>query len=109
MTSSSPPTVAIIGAGPGGMFFCHALETMRRKLTEEGEEAALANLPVVTCFERAPGPGGVWRSSRTFAAAAADSEEKKTSERQTSPRSAPSFAFSHDETMTATATTNMCK
>lgn len=49
------------------MFFCHALETHRKKLEEKGDKAALAALPVVTCFERAPAPGGVWRSERTFA------------------------------------------
>jgi cation diffusion facilitator CzcD-associated flavoprotein CzcO len=68
MTASSTPlTVAVIGAGPAGMFFCHALETYRRELEQKGDEAALAHLPVVTCFERAPAPGGVWRSERTFA------------------------------------------
>lgn len=102
-SSPPPPTVAIIGAGPGGMFFCHALETMKQKLMDEGDEAAVANLPIVTCFERADGPGGVWRSTRTFAAATADSEEKKTSD--VSPRSAASYTY--DEP--ATTTTNMCK
>lgn len=68
MVSSSPPKVAVIGGGPGGMFFCHALETRRRELKENGDKAALASLPIVTCFERASGPGGVWRAERTFAA-----------------------------------------
>jgi hypothetical protein len=69
------PSVAVIGGGPGGMFFCHALETRRRELMERGDEAGLASLPTVTCFERAPAPGGVWRSERTFAAG--KQEEKK--------------------------------
>jgi cation diffusion facilitator CzcD-associated flavoprotein CzcO len=74
MTASSTPlSVAVIGAGPAGMFFCHALETYRREIEQKGDEAALVNLPVVTCFERAPAPGGVWRSERTFAAS--DKEE----------------------------------
>jgi hypothetical protein len=29
-------------------------------------EGALASLPSVTCLERAAGPGGVWRSERSF-------------------------------------------
>jgi cation diffusion facilitator CzcD-associated flavoprotein CzcO len=66
MVSASPPTVAVIGGGPGGMFFCHALETRRRELKEQGDEAALASLPIVAVFERASGPGGVWRAERKF-------------------------------------------
>ena len=72
-------SVAVIGGGPGGMLFCHALETRRRVLMEQGDDdddAGLANLPTVTCFERAPAPGGVWRSERTFVM----KEEKKESE-----------------------------
>jgi len=60
------PTVAVIGGGPGGMFFCHALERYRHELMEKGDEQGLSALPIVTCFERAPGPGGVWRADRTF-------------------------------------------
>jgi thioredoxin reductase len=58
--------VAIIGAGPGGMFFCHALETYRQELLERGDSDGLSSLPQVTCFERAPCAGGVWRSERSF-------------------------------------------
>ncbi len=96
--STEPPTVAIIGAGPGGMFFCHALETMKRKLQQEGNETALARLPTVTCFERAAGPGGVWRPSRTFGSAV-DTEEKKTE----SPGGAASYSFDQQ----TASTTNM--
>lgn len=105
-TPDDPPTVAIIGAGPGGMFFCHALETMKRKLLKEGNEEALANLPTVTCFERASGPGGVWRPSRQFGEAVMDSDEKKTGD--TSPRGAASYDHSFDETTATATTTNMC-
>ena len=102
MSSNPPPTVAIIGAGPGGMFFCHALETMKRKLQQQGnKEEALACLPIVTCFERASGPGGVWRPSRTFGSAVMDNtEEKKTD----SPRGAASYSLDGDQSST---TTNM--
>jgi len=65
MTQLPPPSVAVIGAGPGGMLFCHALERHRRELKDKGDEAALANLPSVTCFDRASGPGGLWRFEHT--------------------------------------------
>lgn len=55
-------SVAVIGCGPGGMFFCHALETKRREMIARGE--SVVHLPHVTVFERASGPGGVWRSQR---------------------------------------------
>ncbi len=57
-------SVAIIGCGPSGMFFQHALALRRKKLQEEGNLAAVESLPHVTCFERGSGPGGVWRADR---------------------------------------------
>jgi hypothetical protein len=57
-----PPTVAVIGCGPGGMFFLHALASKRRALRAQGDEAGFAALPKVTCFEQASVPGGVWRA-----------------------------------------------
>ena len=77
MAPPSPPTVAVIGAGPAGMFFCHALETYRRELEEKGDNVALANLPVVQCFERASGPGGVWRAARTYSLDTRRGEKKE--------------------------------
>lgn len=59
-----PPSVAVIGCGPSGMFFLHALALRRAKLEREGNVEALRALPIVACFERASGPGGVWRSNR---------------------------------------------
>jgi len=57
-----PTTVAVIGCGPGGMSFLHAL-AMRRKILEDGRDLkTLVRLPMVTCFERSSSPGGVWRS-----------------------------------------------
>ncbi len=70
------PTVAVIGCGPGGISFLHAVETRKRNILQEyGGGAAdtnddnndhqrrhLAKLPVVTVFERNSLPGGVWRS-----------------------------------------------
>ena len=60
--SQACPTVAVIGGGPGAMFFCHALETQKHELLAKGED--VSGFPIVQCFERAPGPGGVWRSDR---------------------------------------------
>ena len=59
--------VAVIGCGPSGMFFLHALAHRRKRLEAEGDVAALALLPDVTCYERSSSPGGVWRSDRVEA------------------------------------------
>jgi len=58
-----PTSVAIIGCGPGGMSFLHAVAMRRKKLEDDGDLEALVRLPVVTCFERSSSPGGVWRNS----------------------------------------------
>lgn len=62
------PTVALIGCGPSGMFFLHALATRIRSLEEAGDEEALAQLPLVTCYEMSDGPGGMWRSNKKHVA-----------------------------------------
>lgn len=72
-TPSSPPTVALIGLGPSGMFFLHALATRVRDLVESCADAAelessLDLLPIVTCYEMSDGPGGIWRPLSTVAA-----------------------------------------
>ena len=56
--------VAIIGCGPGGMFFLHALALRRKRLEEEGNTSAVEALPEVTCYERSASPGGLWRADR---------------------------------------------
>ena len=63
-SSSGPTTVAVIGCGPSGMFFLHALAETRNKLTEKNDTEALRRLPIVTVYERSSSPGGVWRSDR---------------------------------------------
>ena len=88
---TKPPSVCVIGAGPGGMFFLHALASRRRKLEEEMAsfaannndghaqnaaaaaaraecEVKLAGLPVVDCYEKSSSPGGVWRSASASSA-----------------------------------------
>ena len=57
------------------MFFLHALATLRQKLQEDGDEEGVAALPLVTAFERASAPGGVWRSSRSSAADASNNDD----------------------------------
>mmetsp|Transcript_12627 Transcript_12627/g.19053 ORF Transcript_12627/g.19053 Transcript_12627/m.19053 type:complete len:611 (-) Transcript_12627:155-1987(-) len=57
-------TVAIIGCGPSGMFIQHALALRKKQLQDEGNLAAVASLPQLTCFERGSSPGGVWRADR---------------------------------------------
>jgi len=68
------PTILVIGCGPGGMSFCHAMETKKQEMMSAGEDISV--LPTVTAMERSPGPGGVWRSSRTNGANNG-AEEKK--------------------------------
>ena len=70
-------TILVIGCGPGGMSFCHAMETKRQELMSAGEDVSV--LPIVTSMERSSGPGGVWRSSRTNGANYV-TEEKKDDE-----------------------------
>ena len=67
-------SIVVIGCGPGGMFFCNAMEHKRRQL-----DGIDSHLPTITCFERADSPGGVWRSQRTYCDD--NEEEKKQTER----------------------------
>lgn len=62
--STVPPTVAVIGCGPGGMSFLHTIATKRKQLKESGDMRGLMKLPEVTVFEKAADPGGVWRTNR---------------------------------------------
>eukprot|EP00978_Attheya_sp_CCMP212_P034554 scaffold145239_cov45-Attheya_sp.AAC.1 len=64
--SVSSPTVAVIGCGPGGMSFLHAIATKRKQFEEAGDLKGLLSLPKVTVFEKAAAPGGVWRSNRNL-------------------------------------------
>ena len=61
----SKVSVAVIGCGPGGMSFLHAVATHQKKYEEEGNQEGLARLPIVTVFERNSQPGGVWRSNQS--------------------------------------------
>jgi len=54
----APLSIAVIGAGPSGLFFCHAVEYAMKKT---GRAVS------VTCFERSSQPGGVWRAADTNA------------------------------------------
>jgi len=62
------PTVAIIGCGPSGVSFLHAIVLMKQRLEKGGDLEGVLQLPIVTCFESASEPGGVWRSERTWLA-----------------------------------------
>jgi len=70
-------SVAIIGCGPGGLSFLHALATRRKKLQEEGDIEALQKLPNVTCFEMNSSPGGVWRSNDSIEQSGSTSSSDK--------------------------------
>lgn len=62
---STRPTVVVLGCGPGGMFFLHAVEMRRRMMNQAGDIDALERLPLVTCYERSSVPGGVWNTKRS--------------------------------------------
>jgi thioredoxin reductase len=53
----NPINVAVIGGGPGGMFFIHALNRMVKE-----EVGANQNINVI-CYERSSRPGGIWRAA----------------------------------------------
>ena len=57
-------TMAFIGCGPSGMSFLHAVALRKLRMEEEGDVEELSKLAIVACFDRAPEPGGVWRSQR---------------------------------------------
>lgn len=90
------PTVALIGCGPAGMFFLHALATKRRdlerKLLQRDDDAAraaardkLASLPLVTCYEKSDRPGGIWRSSPSSSLGGHGKEEEEANGRTDPP------------------------
>jgi len=54
-SSKGPLDVCVIGCGPAGMMFMHALSEKKKK------EDSKYPLPNVTCYERASSPGGLWR------------------------------------------------
>ena len=56
-------SVAVLGCGPGGMSFCHAVETLRQAAKENAQVLS------VTCFEKSSTPGGVWKAANPSAAA----------------------------------------
>jgi len=47
------------------MFFLHALEGQRQEFIKSNNQEALRRFPIVFCFERSGGPGGVWRAKRS--------------------------------------------
>ena len=55
-----PPSVALIGCGPGGMFFLHALAKKRHELAKNNDINGMRKLPNVKCFEASSMPGGAW-------------------------------------------------
>jgi len=58
-STASGASVCLIGCGAGGMSLLHALAVKKSKL--DSSSAEYKALPTITCFERAPGPGGIWR------------------------------------------------
>lgn len=61
-------SVAVIGGGPGGLSFCHAIERQARQQRDGGgieisPPSTTTPRVSVRCFERSTGPGGVWKSA----------------------------------------------
>jgi cation diffusion facilitator CzcD-associated flavoprotein CzcO len=56
---ASSLSVCLVGCGPAGMSLLHALAVKKAKADPGSDEAK--RLPNVTCYERAPNPGGLWR------------------------------------------------
>ena len=54
-TPARPLDVCLIGCGPAGMMFLHAVSEKKKN------EDAKYPVPNVTCYERAAVPGGIWR------------------------------------------------
>lgn len=50
---TAPLEVALVGCGPAGMMFLHALNQRKKQGAE--------NLPNVTCYELHASAGGVWK------------------------------------------------
>jgi len=63
-TPPAGPSVAVIGCGPSGMFFLHALATKRKQLQEANDIEGLKRLSQVTVYEKSSLPGCVWKSDR---------------------------------------------
>ena len=57
----NPPTVALIGCGPSGIFFLHALQSMFENESNHQDSSRLK--PQVVCFEASDNPGGLWKPS----------------------------------------------
>lgn len=60
----APTTIAIVGCGPGGLSFLHALNSLRRKMeANDPDDPELMLLPIAKCIERSDRPGGVWKQT----------------------------------------------
>ena len=66
----SPLEVCLIGCGPAGMSFLHALNEKKKNPKPKYP------LPIVTCYEWAPGPGGIWRDVPDYDKNRNDDENK---------------------------------
>lgn len=58
-SAASGVSACLIGCGAGGMSLLHALAVKKSKL--DPSSAEYKALPTIVCFEKASGPGGIWR------------------------------------------------
>ena len=66
----APLSIAVIGCGPSGMAFCHAVESALQNKAQADNSASRKETAVideneisVTCFEQSWRPGGVWKAA----------------------------------------------
>jgi thioredoxin reductase len=67
LNGSKALSIAVIGAGPSGLFFCHAMEFMMKQT---------GKVCHVTCFEKSSQPGGIWRSASAPTAGCIDGDTR---------------------------------
>jgi cation diffusion facilitator CzcD-associated flavoprotein CzcO len=76
------------------MSFLHALECHKKMLETIGDSEALLRLPLVTCFEKADKPGGVWRANKVVEAPNLSGDVRIPSEKFSNPADSSTEPFS---------------
>lgn len=70
------------------MSFCHALESKRQEYERNGQYDQIAQLPIVSAFEKESSHGGVWRQDKTLTSKNIKKDEKANQDGNSSSSSA---------------------